>query len=481
MGTAGTHIPSLFQEKVSIEVPAQKPEQKLCDECGKKPAYRFCLCTSPFPKFCEGCESNQIMLHVTHSIHPISVYQSMASGRVPIEAIRSKQKYVSDLKARLQDELIRFDAYARKIETEFEALVAQINARKEEILNDLCAKRRKLTEYLDEMQHTIESKRYEESFQVVTMLEGYIASGYISSTVPEVQIFTGKVELQSIYEALKKCVTYGVVESPLQQAIESVIPVIKGNSLRLYSRKTLQMSKFNLYPATRIDHSSAYCFIGPDTLLAVGGTSHNEVYEINVRTGHVDQSSKMTSNRWHAGIYPYKGEFVFVFGGNTGTIPYANTSEKYELSLKSWSNVSNPMQRGKHCCSVCEHTSGLYVSGVEEAGSSIECFSPMGETFRLLRTDSIRYAPMLCCLGEDLYHVRQNQVEVANLSSSTAVTFTMKTTFSHSGHGWYWLCCPLKLQGGVLISVLNHWFAPIGLFSFKPIQGQFTQVATFTY
>lgn len=434
-----------------------------------------------FSRLCGDCEGNHCrkIPHTAHSTHPVSVYESMKSGGEPYDVIRNKQKCMDDLLKRLNDELIHFDAYVRQVETEFETLIAQITAEKEEIRRNSQIQRKKLTDYLDDMHQTIESKRYEKSFQVVTVLEEYIASGYVLTPVPAIEVFTGKMEFQGIYKLVEKCVTYEVVESPLLQIL--AIPVLKGNSLRLYHRRTLEMTQLTLSQATNIDQNSAYCFIGLNTVLAVGGGCHSEVYEINVHTGKVDRRPNMSSNRGYAGVYPYKGEYVFVFGGYDGSGNYLNTSERYRLSLKSWSNVRNPMQRSKYYSSVCEHASKLYVSGTDNAGSSIECFNPVYETFILLRTDSICVSSILCCLGDELYQVKHNKVEVARLSRGSPVTFTEKALFPQVGNGYYWLCCPLKPQRGELISILNSAGVICGLFSFKPVQGQFMQVATIAY
>lgn len=87
----------------------------------------------------------------------------------------------------------------------------------------------------------------------------------------------------------------------------------------------------------------------------------------------------------------------------------------------------------------------------------------------------------MCCVGDQLYSIRQNHIEVAQLSNESNVNFTVKTTIAQIGNGYYWLCCPLRVVNGELISVLNHIGVPVGLFSLKPAQGRFIKVANFTY
>ena len=70
-------------------------------------------------------------------------------------------------------------------------------------------------------------------------------------------------------------------------------------------------------------------------------------------------------------------------------------------------------------------------------------------------------------MGDELSYMRQNQMEVANLSNGPAVTFTVKATFPPMGNGHYWLCCPL-MTGGELVSAINPAGTPTGLFCLKP-------------
>lgn len=460
-------MPASIQKKIASADPRMGQGNEVCDECKEKTAVHFCLCAVPLRKFCDGCELShyQKARHLTHSIHPISAYQTVASGRVSVETFKKKQLNINDFLLRIEEELVKFDTFTHQVENEFEALIAQIAAKKEQILSDLQVLRGQFTADLNKMQKTIEAKRYLEESMPLDLID--------------IKSLSGKLKLQGIYKLLEECITYEVLGNTVLQNKEMDIPVIKGNSLRLFNPNTFQMTQRTLSQTTRIDHGTAYCFIGADSLLAIGGNDHNEVYEINISTGKVDQAPHMNSIRWYTGIFPYKGKVVFAFGGFNGN--NLNTSEKYELTSKSWINLGNLMQREKHCCSVCEHASGLYISGSDNRSSSIEHFNPIGETFRLVLSDLIANASIMCCVGDELYQIRENQIKVARLSSESTLTFTVKGTFPIIKGGWYWLFCPVSQREGELISGLFANGQPIGLFSFKPSQGQFAQVANFSY
>lgn len=59
-------------------------------------------------------------------------------------------------------------------------------------------------------------------------------------------------------------------------------------------------------------------------------------------------------------------------------------------------------------------------------------------------------------MGEEFYCVKQTQIESARLDDGPAVTFAVKFTISMTTNEHYWLCCPLKVVNGELISVLHQ-------------------------
>lgn len=452
---------------------------EVCDICEIKPAVHFCLCTAPLPKFCKGCHlAHYQKVRQVHSMHSMSAYELVTSGRMSVETFRRKQVYINDFQLRIWDELVQFDAFARRVEGEFSALIGQITDKKAAVLADLQRLKVKLTAHLSAVQQTIEAKRYIESFEVTTALDEYILTGYELLPLPEADIFSGRLELREISTLLENSVSFAVQESLIEQE-SGQIPVLKGHYLRLFHRKTLQMTQMTLSQTTRIDHSTAYCFLSPNTLLAAGGISHNEVYHINIRSGQVERAKSLNTNRWWTGLFPYKGKFVYAFGGSNGNL--LNSAEKYAIEAEVWTNVRSLMCRAKLCCSVCEHFSGLYMSGIEQKGSSIECFSLNSETFRLIRTNSVLMASILCCVGDELYQIQHDKAEFADLTSGPKVTFSTKWAFAPINNGQYWLCYPTQVKGGELVGVLNPCGAPFGLFRLQIAQGLFTQVANFVY
>lgn len=94
------------------------------------------------------------------------------------------------------------------------------------------------------------------------------------------------------------------------------------------------------------------------------------------------------------------------------------------------------MPKTLFCISVCEHTSGLYLSGSDcQKSTSILHFSPDSEIFRLLRMDILfRRATLLSCLREELYYIKLGTMEVTNLSEGPSrVNFTVKLISLISG------------------------------------------------
>ena len=471
-------------------VPYERPEpvpaanNEVCSLCMDRTAEFFCLCSTPIRKFCEQCDfaHYQKASLMTHSKHPIRAYQAVATGRLPVETFRKKQLYINDLQLCIGEELTQFDAFAKQTREEFDAVLNKVAAKKEEILRDLQTQRVKLASVLNDIQKVIAVKRYAEAFEVVTELDEYITEGYLTTAKYNLKMFTGKLNLAGISELLDKAVVYEFAPNKLlEEANKTLIPVVNATSLRLFHPVTFQMTQVALSKATKINKHTAYCYIKADTILCCGGgggiySSHSEVYEINVKTGRVENAPNMNFARFDVGIWFTKKQ-IFVFGG------YSNTAEKYGLDRKPWVNIPNAMPKDMYMISVCEHSSGLYLSGYHVTGDTIVHFNLETEAFKLLRFDTPSQEPsFVCCLEDELYYIKKDTIETANLSRGpNGINFAVKATFPQLGAGNYWLCCPIKFRGGTLVSVLNHRGRVTGLFSFTPAKGQFTQVATFTY
>jgi len=146
-------------------------------------------------------------------------YQSVASGRVPLETFRRKQQFINDFQLRIGEELTRFDAREKQISEEFDTLLQKVIVKKTEAIAELQTARAQLAAQLSEIQQTIEAKRYAESPEITTALDEYIVNGYLSTTAITVQMFTGRLELQGVEEMLEKVVTVEVLQQELGQDI----------------------------------------------------------------------------------------------------------------------------------------------------------------------------------------------------------------------------------------------------------------------
>ena len=417
---------------------------------------------------------------MTHSKHPICAYQAVATGRVPIETFRKKQFYINDFQLCIGEELAQFDAFMRQTEAEFDAVLNKVAAKKEEILRDLQTQRVKLASVLNDIQEVIAAKRYAEAFDVVTELDEYITEGYLTTAKYSLKMFTGKLNLAGISELLDKAVVYEFAPNKLlEEANKALIHVVNANRLRLFHPVTFQMTQVALSQAITVDPHTPYCYIRAGTILCCGGNNHSQVYEINVKTGRVENAPNMNSPRVGGEIWFTKKQ-IFVFGGNGGG--YRNTAEKNGLDRKPWVNITNAIPKPMCRVSVCEHSTGLYLSGFDGKGVSIVHFNLETEAFKLLRYDPSTESSLVCCVDDELYCVKKGTIETANLSRGLeGINFAVKATFPQLGNGQYWLCYAMKYKGGEFVSVLNPWGTITGLFSFTPAKNQFTQVSTFTY
>jgi hypothetical protein len=397
---------------------------------------------------------------------------------VPIQTFKAKQEYISDFLLQLEQELAHFDLFVRRVEGEFDALIAQVAAQRGTVLRDFSVQRVKLASEVAEAQQIIEAKRYAESFEVEAYMDSIVLEGYRSPQPYESHLFAVKESLQGLNSLLENAVKCEVFPLPLLSPPLSV-PVIKGNTLRLFDRITLQMSQITLNQTTDIDNSTGFCWISNAVVLCAGGWddgAHNKAYEINVKSAQVEKTADMNWSRGWVGMWKYK-EYCFVFGGSDG---YSNldTSEKYSLSAKMWTPLPHPMERGKTRCSVCEHSSGLYISG---SGNSIEHFTPRTEEFKLLRVDDTEYAGILCCAGDMLYHISGDKIEAATIAQDTDISFAVKGSTTRVESGDYWLSCPMKWLKGELISSLHAGGFYTGLFRFSPETLEFSKMASFSY
>jgi hypothetical protein len=104
-----------------------------------------------------------------------------------------------------------------------------------------------------------------------------------------------------------------------------------------------------------------------------------------------------------------------------------STAEKYELDKKIWVNITNQMPNDLYCVIVCKHYSGLYLSGNDpQYGITIIHFNLNNETFTSIRSDSSFYGySLLCCLDNQLYHIKPGTEEAADLTKES-IAFEVK-------------------------------------------------------
>lgn len=126
--------------------------------------------------------------------------------------------------------------------------------------------------------------------------------------------------------------------------------------------------------------------------MACCGNSSNEVYEIYMKTLTVVKTSNTNSIRGFPGIANYMSKFVYLFGGNN-SVDKAS-AEKYDLSTKTWAMLPSSMVKAMFAISVCKHSSGFYLHGIEI--THFEHFNPNDESFQLLLPEVPRWVTTLC-------------------------------------------------------------------------------------
>lgn len=367
----GSHHPVSIQNQENPHVPVEEANES-CDGCRGKAARTFCTCSLPLKKLCAECDIKHYenAPEAAHFRHPVGAYALATSGKVPMATFDKKQRFISSCLVCIGQELNRFHAFKTQVEDEFDALIKAVTERKGAVLEKIITAKTQLSELLGKIPVTIRDKRHVESAEAVTPFENYILNGYESETDYDLRLFTGTLELQGIEEIVENSVSVEVFSSLLEQERSLAIPVLKGSNVRLFNRKTLQMTQFDMHQQyVLIDSASAYCFIGPMTVFAVGGQNHSETYVIDVSTGKIERGPNMTTIRGWMGIINY-GQCVFAIGGLGGG-QSLNTAEKYGIVSKSWTPLPNTLETAKYCISVCEHTSGLYISGIDGSGSSV--------------------------------------------------------------------------------------------------------------
>ena len=107
VGTDGSHAPVLLPRQLV----GRGPQGDVCEECGNDHVRE-----EPFRR---------------HIQHPLAAYESIASGRVPIQTFKANQAYICDFLLQLEQELTHFDLFVRRVEGEFEALIAQVAAQRD--------------------------------------------------------------------------------------------------------------------------------------------------------------------------------------------------------------------------------------------------------------------------------------------------------------------------------------------------------------
>jgi len=414
---------------------------------------------------------------VDHLPSPIHAYKAIATGKVPIETFRIKQFYINELQRFIYEEFTHFDTFAKQTQTELDDFLQKITTQREKILTNLDTLRGELVLRLNEIKEIIETNRYKANFEVVTKLDKYLAEGYLTSEKYSLQMFTGKSDLAGISDLLEKSVVYTLEPNRLlEEANLVLIPVLNDDNLRLFHPDTFEMTPIALSQSINLDQCTAYCYIGTDYIFSCGGVNHSQVNQIHISSGIVEKAPSMNSLRRYMGIW-YTDMHIFVFGGYSNT--HLNTAEKYGLDMNPWVNIANVMPKAMSGVSVCEHSSGLYLSGSDTAGTATVHFNLMTEVFQLMRYDpSFSVFSLICCTGDELYHIIPKNIETANLSDGpNGADFTLTPLSFPNSAGNCWQCCPMKRRGEVLLRVAS--FKSCAFYCFNPARSKLTSVFTF--
>lgn len=128
----GIHTSALIQKLEKSTVPVERVNEP-CDGCRGKVARSFCLCSVPIKKFCARCDEKHYRNSpgMDHFQHPIAAFPAVAMGKVPVETFRRKQQFIQELQLSTREELARFDAFAKQVEDDFDALINKSYSEKE--------------------------------------------------------------------------------------------------------------------------------------------------------------------------------------------------------------------------------------------------------------------------------------------------------------------------------------------------------------
>lgn len=474
--------PHMFQsghspKPVTSTVTVTTPDHETCTICRNRPASYLCFCRFPYLQLCKSCDLahyQDSQDNVIHYKHPIHGCKNLLTGSISIQEFTAKQRFLDDLNRQLEEDLVNIENLEEKIETEFEDLITEIKTKKTNLMQKLVPEKENLTRIVKKMQEKIALNRYLSDFKVTSKFDFYLFHGY-KENLPVPRVLKLDINREKITTELVKF----EVNPEFDEEIED-IPVIKDQRLWVFNRFNMEKTEKTLSRSTTIDRTTAYAYLNSETVICCGGYSRNEVYEVNVRTGEtVGVQGMMVARGWQ-GIWNYRKEWVFVFGGYNGSI--LSSSEKYNLVTKTWSLLPSDMTTPVHLVSVCEHSSGLYLSGIDDSSSFdyLQLFRPFQQSFTLIRT-APRAVSILCCVGDELYVIKNGTVEVTNLEKEPQnPTFRVKNTFVSQG-SHHWMCFAGRQLQGELVGVVHNSIQPTGLFRFDVTRAEFSYHTQFSY
>ena len=126
--------------------------------------------------------------------------------------------------------------------------------------------------------------------------------------------------------------------------------------------------------------SAGLAQLDSNTMLMIGGANLKQVRSINIWTGTITKEAEMTESRAYPGLLLY-GEFVWVFGGNTGNS--LTSVERFHRTNRTW-EMGPPMPSPKVAFTPCVHHSLIYLPCPNEKNRQLEVLDPATEMYTLL-------------------------------------------------------------------------------------------------
>jgi len=334
----------------------------MCSACSSKAAVCFCMCTGTETLLCESCFFLHFQKNITgqHPTFPVTILPQIKQP-----GFMDKLQTRTASLPQVRECAVRNIGEVDKCMAELTCKIEELNKFYSDMMERLREKKREIEESMKEVETTILQEMPELKTPFGKPLRDYLERK--STSLELFQYRLSAFDPKSLLEIM----------NPSLISDYSKFPYVFGNSLRVYDLKLKTSTAFTL--AGTFTTGAAFCFLGNNDVLCLGGSPSSNVYMLDISTQKLSAMPNLNAHRQYPGIIKVD-LCVYVFGSYS---PNLASCERLSLTNRVWTNLKD-MNSPRFAFQPAVFLSDIFLANPQGGSRTIEVFNTERETFRTL-------------------------------------------------------------------------------------------------